>query len=112
MKLHKIIQEYFRKSRYTNVKEWWTATSCPYSQFTCTRIILQDTEPGLETALVMLHLLGATNTELIQVCKDHGDKVFWRMMVGCEVSAQELAIIGALRLDPERAKLVSQILAL
>ena len=112
MKLHKIVQEYFRKSRYTNVKEWHKANGVPYSEFTCTRVILQDTEPALETALVMLHLLGATNSELIQVCKDHGDKVWWRMMTGSEVSAQEMAIIGALRLDPEKSKIISSILAL
>lgn len=112
MKLHQIIQEKFRKSRYGNVKEWHQAVGCPLSQFTCTRIILQNTEPSLETAMIMLHLLGATNSELIEVCKSQGDKVFWRMMSPCEVSAQEMAIVEALRTNPDKEAIVRSILAL
>lgn len=112
MKLHKIIQDKFRKSRYGNVKEFHAQTNCPLSAFTCTRIILQDTEPALETALIMLQLLGASNTELIQICKDHGDKVFWRMMAPCEVSVEEMTIIEALRQDPAKAQIVRSLLTL
>lgn len=112
MKLHKIIQDKFRRSRYSNVKEWHQATSCPLSHFTCTRIIMQDAEPGLETALIMLHLLGASNTELIQICKDHGDKVFWKMMSSSDVSAEEMEILEALRKDPAKGSIVRSILAL
>lgn len=111
-KLHKIIQEKFRISKYSNVKEWHKGAGVPYSEFTCTRIINQDTEPALETAMVMLSLLGTTNNELVQICKDHGDKIWWRLIGGCDVSAKEMTIIEALRNDPEKEKIVRSILAL
>lgn len=110
--LHKIIQDKFRNSRYENVKEFHTSTRCPLSQFTCTRIILQNSEPSLESAMVMLYLLGTPPDEMIQICKDHGDNVFWRMMVGSKVSAEEMIIVEALRKDPAKAQIVRSLLAL
>lgn len=62
--------------------------------------------------MVMLSLLGTTNNELVQICKDHGDKIWWRLIGGCDVSAKEMTIIEALRNDPEKEKIVRSILAL
>lgn len=67
--LREIIEKKFKMSAYSNVREWYDATKCPLSHYTCTSVILQSREPGISSFIVMAYLLDVPIPEIAAACK-------------------------------------------
>jgi len=110
--LAEILTEKFKASRYSDVKEWFHATKCPLSYYNCTLVLHQGKEPTIKTFITMAHLLGFTPAEISAICKDAGDKTFWKLIgLTSEFTEDEKEIVARIRkLNDPKMKLLKDLL--
>lgn len=87
--LSEILADAFRKSTYTNVKEWRDRTDCRLSTETVSKVLLRGVEPGIPTFVTMAYHLGITPAEIAEACKAAGDTVFWKLIKPTTMKASE-----------------------
>jgi len=112
--LSEVLVAQFKKSSYSNVKDWKDSTKVPLSTETVSKVLLRSWDPGIATFITMAYHLGLAPLEIAAACKQAGDTVFYKLINPVDISSEDRIVLDLLSRLPasKKAAIITMIKAM